>query len=177
MGPADPRRDRLFAGHQRTVRTGRLDDTAALGVLSAASALVVPSTYEGFGLPALEGMAAGVPVVAARRSSLPEVCGEAAYLVEPDGPGLAAGIEAAVAGGRRRSTSWPGAGSGQAGSPGKPARPCTPNGGARWAHEEPTGPRWLGEGPDPVVTVGPHLIGTSSDGPPSYRRRAWAASP
>ena len=59
----------------------------------------MPSVYEGFGLPALEGMAVGVPVVAASRSSLPEVCGDAAYLVEPDGRGLALGIEAALADG------------------------------------------------------------------------------
>jgi glycosyltransferase involved in cell wall biosynthesis len=61
--------------------------------------VVVPSTYEGFGLPALEAMAVGVPVVAADRSSLPEVCGDAAYLVEPDGPGLAGGLAAALDGG------------------------------------------------------------------------------
>jgi glycosyltransferase involved in cell wall biosynthesis len=41
-------------------------------------------------------MAAGVPVVAARRAALPEVCGDAAYLVEPDGPGLAEGMVAAL---------------------------------------------------------------------------------
>jgi glycosyltransferase involved in cell wall biosynthesis len=68
----------------------------ALGLLGTASVAVVPSLYEGFGLPALEGMAAGVPVVAARRAALPEVCGDAAYLVEPDGPGLAEGMIAAL---------------------------------------------------------------------------------
>jgi glycosyltransferase involved in cell wall biosynthesis len=41
-------------------------------------------------------MAVGVPVVAADRSSLPEVCGDAAYLVEPDGAGLAEGMLAAL---------------------------------------------------------------------------------
>ena len=44
-------------------------------------------------------MALGVPVVAARRSSLPEVCGDAAYLVEPDPAGLAEGLLAALEGG------------------------------------------------------------------------------
>jgi glycosyltransferase involved in cell wall biosynthesis len=96
MGPTDERRNRLFDPLPGTVRLGRVDDITALGVLAAASAVVVPSLYEGFGLPALEGMAVGVPVVAARRSSLPEVCGSDALLVEPDGNGLAEGLEAAL---------------------------------------------------------------------------------
>jgi glycosyltransferase involved in cell wall biosynthesis len=97
MGPANERRDRLFAPLPATVRTGWVDDPTARGLIASAAAVVVPSLYEGFGLPALEGMAVGVPVVAANRSSLPEVCGDAAYLVEPDGPGLAHGLEAALA--------------------------------------------------------------------------------
>ncbi len=51
---------------------------------NAASILVAPSFYEGFGLTVLEAMACGTPVVAADRSSLPEVAGEAAILVNPD---------------------------------------------------------------------------------------------
>ncbi len=101
MGPPDPRRNRLFDPLPRTRLIGRVDDDCARGVMAAAAAVVVPSVYEGFGLPALEGMAVGVPVVAARRSSLPEVCGDAALLVEPDADGLAEGLEAAVAGGRQ----------------------------------------------------------------------------
>ena len=97
MGPADERRDRLFAPLPATLRVGWVDGPTARGLMASASAIVVPSVYEGFGLPALEGMAVGVPVVAADRSSLPEVCGDAAYLVEPDGRGLADGIEAALA--------------------------------------------------------------------------------
>jgi glycosyltransferase involved in cell wall biosynthesis len=96
MGPPDERRDRLFDPLAGTLRLGRVDDDTVRRVMAAASAVVVPSTYEGFGLPALEAMAVGVPVVAADRSSLPEVCGDAAYLVEPNGPGLAEGLIAAL---------------------------------------------------------------------------------
>jgi glycosyltransferase involved in cell wall biosynthesis len=99
IGPADERRDRLFGPLAGTVRLGRVGDQTVPGLMAAAAAVVVPSLYEGFGLPALEGLAAGVPVVAADRTSLPEVCGDAAYLVEPDGPGLADGLLAALEGG------------------------------------------------------------------------------
>jgi glycosyltransferase involved in cell wall biosynthesis len=56
------------------------------GLYNAASLLVTPSFYEGFGLPALEAMACGTPVVVADRSSLPEVVGEAGLLINPDDP-------------------------------------------------------------------------------------------
>lgn len=49
-----------------------------------AQALVFPSLYEGFGLPALEAMACGTPVIASKRSSLPEVVGKAGLLVNPE---------------------------------------------------------------------------------------------
>ncbi|PIR74547.1 MAG: hypothetical protein COU35_01890 [Candidatus Magasanikbacteria bacterium CG10_big_fil_rev_8_21_14_0_10_47_10] len=52
-------------------------------LLAGATALVFPSFYEGFGFPPLEAMAAGTPVIAANRSSMPEVCGDAAWYVDP----------------------------------------------------------------------------------------------
>ena len=61
---------------------------------TGARLLVLPSFDEGFGLPAVEAMAAGVPVVASRRGALPEVCGDAAVYVDPDD---AAGMAATVA--------------------------------------------------------------------------------
>lgn len=54
------------------------------GLYCGASAFVLPSLYEGLGLPCLEAMACGVPVVASDRAALPETCGDAAILVDPD---------------------------------------------------------------------------------------------
>jgi glycosyltransferase involved in cell wall biosynthesis len=53
-------------------------------VYGAADLFVYPSSYEGFGMPVLEAMAAGVPVLTSNRSALPEVAGEAALLVDPE---------------------------------------------------------------------------------------------
>ncbi|MBN1201477.1 MAG: glycosyltransferase family 4 protein [Anaerolineae bacterium] len=55
-------------------------------IYNGAVVLVLPSHYEGFGLPALEAMACGTPPVVANRSSLPEVVGDAGLLVDPDDP-------------------------------------------------------------------------------------------
>jgi glycosyltransferase involved in cell wall biosynthesis len=58
-----------------------LDDLVAL--YNAAAVLVYPSLYEGFGIPVLEAMACGCPVVTSNLSALPEVAGEAAILIDP----------------------------------------------------------------------------------------------
>jgi glycosyltransferase involved in cell wall biosynthesis len=63
---------------------GYVTDAERLRVLKAASMVVVASSDEGFGLPALEAMTLGVPVVASRRGSLPEIVGDAGLLVDPD---------------------------------------------------------------------------------------------
>ena len=55
-----------------------------VGLFQGASVVAHPSRYEGFGLPPLEAMAAGVPVVASNAASLPEVIGDAGMLVAPD---------------------------------------------------------------------------------------------
>ena len=91
-GPPHPRRTRLFENMPGTLLVGRVDDALVPGLVASATAVVVPSLYEGFGLPVLEAMAANVPVVAANTSSLPEVAGTAAILVEPTATGVADGL-------------------------------------------------------------------------------------
>jgi glycosyltransferase involved in cell wall biosynthesis len=69
------------------------DAGLSAGLKKNASLLVFASLYEGFGLPPLEAMACGCPVVVSDNSSLPEVCGEAAYYVNPQNPSdIAEGI-------------------------------------------------------------------------------------
>lgn len=70
----------------QVLRAGRVDDQALAALYRQADALVYPSFSEGFGLPPLEAMASGTPVVAARAGSLPEVLGDAALFANPDHP-------------------------------------------------------------------------------------------
>ncbi|MDD5555677.1 MAG: glycosyltransferase family 1 protein [bacterium] len=74
--------DVLFLGSQ--------DEEPLIRLYNAADLLAHPSLYEGFGLPPLEAMACGTPVVCSNRSSLPEVVGDAALLVEPEDAGALA---------------------------------------------------------------------------------------
>jgi len=69
---------------------GFVDDDDLPALYSAAEALAFPSIYEGFGLPILEAMACGTPVVTSVTSSLPELAGDAALLVEPTDAGAIA---------------------------------------------------------------------------------------
>ncbi len=67
----------------RIRRLGWVSDVVLASLLGGASLLAYPSIYEGFGFPPLQAMSAGVPVVASRAGSLPEVLGDAACLVDP----------------------------------------------------------------------------------------------
>ena len=66
--------------------TGRISDGDLVELLNDAAALVFPSFWEGFGLPAVEAMSCGVPVLASDRGSLPEVVGDAGLFFDPESP-------------------------------------------------------------------------------------------
>lgn len=73
---------------------GFVDERLLPHLYAGAALFVYPSIYEGFGLPPLEAMASGVPVMVSGRSCLPEVCGEAARYIDPDdADGFAAALE------------------------------------------------------------------------------------
>ncbi len=75
--------ERVRAAGDRIHLTGFISNQELLSLVGHAQALVMPSLYEGFGLPPLEAMAAGVPAVVSRAASLPEVCGDAALYFDP----------------------------------------------------------------------------------------------
>lgn len=85
---ADPRAEAVRLGVDRDVIfLDWIDDEDKPALYAAATAFAYPSRYEGFGLPPLEAMAAGTPVLCSRASSLPEVTGEAAITLDPDDAG------------------------------------------------------------------------------------------
>jgi len=87
LAEAEKHRDRVHI-------LGFVDDVDLPALYRGARLFVFPSFYEGFGLPVLEAMACGVPVVCSNASSLPEVAGDAALLVDPyDEEGLTAAME------------------------------------------------------------------------------------
>jgi glycosyltransferase involved in cell wall biosynthesis len=96
-------------------RLGYVEEDLLPGLYAGARAVVLPSLYEGFGLPCLEAMASGVPVVASSSGALPETVGDAGLIA--DGPDLAAAVltaacdpgmaDALSAAGARRATQFP----------------------------------------------------------------------
>jgi len=91
--------ERLRRAHQaafasgRIVATGYVSDDDLACLYSGCLALVFPSLYEGFGIPVLEAMACGAPVITSNTTALPEAAGDAALLVDPEDT---AGITAAM---------------------------------------------------------------------------------
>ncbi len=92
IGPRDeryPQVQELIAAEQLQEHIdwpGYISGEALLSAYQEADLFVLPSLYEGFGLPVLEAMASGTPVVCSNRASLPEVAGNAAILVDPENP-------------------------------------------------------------------------------------------
>ena len=77
---------------------GRVSDERLAQLYRGADVFVYPSRFEGFGMPVVEAMACGAPVVASSHPSLDEACGDAAVRVDPDDPeAVSAGIERALA--------------------------------------------------------------------------------
>jgi glycosyltransferase involved in cell wall biosynthesis len=97
MGPNAPhcvivgqQYSKVFKGgklnNERVIEMGYVSDDMLAGLYKHAMCLIYPSFYEGFGLPPLEAMLLGCPVIASNRSSLPEVCGDAALYCDPSDP-------------------------------------------------------------------------------------------
>ena len=79
----------------KAIHLGYVADSEREALYKGASVLVLPSFNEGFGLPVLEAMTVGVPVIASNRGALPEVLGDAGMLIDPDDPdSLTAGARA-----------------------------------------------------------------------------------
>jgi glycosyltransferase involved in cell wall biosynthesis len=118
--PAWDAKESLAAIHRSptSAHLGRLPDDDVRALMSGCEAFVFPSRYEGFGLPVLEAMSCGAPVVCTRRGALPEVTGGAAFHADDPGPeAVADAIRRAIradradcaAAGRRQAArfTWP----------------------------------------------------------------------
>jgi len=84
VGPTEKLQQLISAENRNVVFTGSISDHHLAALLSDAAVSIYPSLYEGFGLPVLESMACGAPVITSDRGSLPEVAGEAALIVDPE---------------------------------------------------------------------------------------------
>ena len=80
------RRAEALGVRERIVAVEGISDSELRALYARCEALLFPSLYEGFGLPVLEAMGCGAPVVASNRSSVPEVVGDAGVLVDPEDP-------------------------------------------------------------------------------------------
>ncbi|UOM36761.1 glycosyltransferase family 1 protein [Acuticoccus sp. I52.16.1] len=95
-GPDDPELAARAAGLPNLTRAGFLSDSDLVEAMAGAVALLFPSRYEGFGMPPIEAMALGIPVIAADRASLPQIVEGAAILIDPDSKNAAEQAVAAL---------------------------------------------------------------------------------
>ena len=70
------------------IMTGYLSDAEAKALLSKCRAFIFPSYFEGFGIPPLEALSCGAPIIISNAASLPEIYGNAAHYIEPDAPAV-----------------------------------------------------------------------------------------
>lgn len=142
MGWHEGETERAYRGNrfrEHILLTGYQEEKELARILASSEGLAYPSRFEGFGVPLLEAMHSEVPILTSRASSLPEVAGEAALLVEPESvEDIAGGLqqlatqpnlrEQLVAAGReqRQHYSWERAAQAAAQALGLKGRPATP---------------------------------------------------
>jgi glycosyltransferase involved in cell wall biosynthesis len=92
----EARGSREVLGDARVTWLGRVDDESLADLYAAAAVTAFPSLHEGFGLPAVEALACGSPLVVSDRGALPEVVGDAAIVTAPTVEAVAEGLRAAL---------------------------------------------------------------------------------